>query len=329
MSFKTTAVIFLLATQSNIVSASPVSTGSHSGSGKLVKVPGGFLPIAKVHAIPPGGTIVHTADVTQLLDVDGSVLHSATRRANATFSKPILSHTAFAASKEPTEAIPGRNQKRSLLSASVSALWEAPSVYSFISRWTVPLLPQQGHQVLRYYTALVPPSADAIIQPVLQYGTTAAGGGQFWSISSWYLDYSSGTAYFTNATRLPSTQGTQYLSPFVINNDEFGGTPSLPHAWYFGFEYWQTQTGVNLYTTEDYRYVYVSLEVTNATNIVELPSEEPTILDNIVIGTTSEGGYASSIPWSIQNDEEDGVSILIASSSGAGGGGALDIRYTS
>ena len=55
----------------------------------------------------------------------------------------------------------------------------------FISEWVVPEAPtEQGNQTIFYFPAL---HDVAILQPVLQWGKSAIGGGEYWSVASWYV----------------------------------------------------------------------------------------------------------------------------------------------
>ncbi|KAJ7092145.1 hypothetical protein C8R44DRAFT_891201 [Mycena epipterygia] len=52
----------------------------------------------------------------------------------------------------------------------------------------IPALPAANHgQTVFLFNSIEPNSGDAILQPVLQYGPSAAGGGSFWALATWYL----------------------------------------------------------------------------------------------------------------------------------------------
>jgi len=77
---------------------------------------------------------------------------------------------------------------------------------SFLGTWNVPAAPAtQDQQTLFTFTGLqngytsAPPGGISIIQPVLQYGPSEAGGGSYWSIASWYVS-DSGAVYSTLQT---------------------------------------------------------------------------------------------------------------------------------
>jgi len=73
--------------------------------------------------------------------------------------------------------------------------WDAgDDLTSFNGTWTVPDAPSSyASQLLYTFTGLVntysmnSDEQEVIIQPVLQYGVSPAGGGQNWGIASWYV----------------------------------------------------------------------------------------------------------------------------------------------
>jgi hypothetical protein len=62
------------------------------------------------------------------------------------------------------------------------------AVSSFATTWTVPPVPSTyDGQTLFQFNSIEPNSGEAILQPVLQYGESAAGGGKYWAVASWYV----------------------------------------------------------------------------------------------------------------------------------------------
>jgi hypothetical protein len=62
------------------------------------------------------------------------------------------------------------------------------TVSSFSTTWKVPPAPSNyDGQTLFQFNSIEPASYDAILQPVLQYGGSAIGGGQYWAVASWYV----------------------------------------------------------------------------------------------------------------------------------------------
>ncbi|KAJ7826368.1 hypothetical protein B0H14DRAFT_2595838 [Mycena olivaceomarginata] len=62
-------------------------------------------------------------------------------------------------------------------------------ISEFKTYWTVPAAPSAWNgQLLYFFNGLQPlTGTSAILQPVLQYGVSPAGGGAYWSIASWYV----------------------------------------------------------------------------------------------------------------------------------------------
>jgi hypothetical protein len=74
--------------------------------------------------------------------------------------------------------------------------WNMPWYNGVINSWTVPNNPAVNGGLLYFFNGLEPSDGSAIIQPVLQYGTSPAGGGNFWGIATWYVAGS--TVVFTS-----------------------------------------------------------------------------------------------------------------------------------
>ncbi|PPQ89025.1 hypothetical protein CVT25_003946 [Psilocybe cyanescens] len=267
--------------------ASPVDP---SAADELVHTPGGMLPKSNIHTVPEGGKVVHSANEVRLLDADGTVLHVAPLKG----SKPRFNLPNGPAIKPSLDS-------RNLQSATIAAIVEAPSILSFISEWPLPPLPQvNSGQLLMYFAALAPPTVDALIQPTLQYGVSAAGGGPFWGIASWFI--TEDQAYVTNLTQL--TPGSETLQFFVVNEDEFLGTPGT-HVWSAGFQ--TSAAELEVQTTEVFNVAIVALEITNAITLGNLPNT-PTPISGISILETNRDSF-SPIPWSLSNDTADGITI--------------------
>jgi hypothetical protein len=79
------------------------------------------------------------------------------------------------------------------------AFWNntASAITSFTTDWVVPKVPSnQGSQTLFLFNGMQDGTTrrSYIIQPVLQWGPSAAGGGKYWAITNWYV--SSHQAFF-------------------------------------------------------------------------------------------------------------------------------------
>ncbi|MGA2877086.1 MAG: hypothetical protein ABSE82_16335, partial [Nitrososphaerales archaeon] len=80
----------------------------------------------------------------------------------------------------------------------------------FSGDWTVPSSPTDttdGQTIFLWIGLDASSTGDSadLIQPVLQWGPSAAGGGTHYSIDSWYIDFSSNTYYYGTLVSVSST----------------------------------------------------------------------------------------------------------------------------
>ncbi|GGB22963.1 hypothetical protein GCM10011511_53610 [Puia dinghuensis] len=85
------------------------------------------------------------------------------------------------------------------------AFWNntGAAITSFTTNWVVPSFPaNRGSQTLFLFNGMQDgtTASSYIIQPVLQWGPSAAGGGKYWAITNWYV--SSSQAFFGSLVRV-------------------------------------------------------------------------------------------------------------------------------
>ncbi len=124
----------------------------------------------------------------------------------------------------------------------------AHPVTYFSTTWTVPSAPtRQNNQTLFLFNAMQngTTAASYIIQPVLQWGSSAAGGGKYWAIANWFV---SGSQAYYSALQTVSTgtvlqgvlQQTSHSGTRYNYNSSFAGYPinqslqitGVPQAWW-------------------------------------------------------------------------------------------------
>ncbi len=72
---------------------------------------------------------------------------------------------------------------------------------SFSTQWVVPPAPiAEDGQVIFLFNGIQ--NETMIYQPVLQWGVSAAGGGNYWAVASWYADGQGGQAFHTDLVRV-------------------------------------------------------------------------------------------------------------------------------
>jgi hypothetical protein len=149
----------------------------------LVATPGGFRHPSLVHRVEPGHAL------------------------HATDGKVRLMNLASKASRDFREPEPSALEFPALGSGwIVYAYWNngtGKSITSFKTRWIVPPAPAHDDgQLIYLFNGIQNYGANfGILQPVLQWGASPAGGGAYWAVASWYVT-SSGAAFYTPAVKV-------------------------------------------------------------------------------------------------------------------------------
>lgn len=267
------------------IDAAPERAGTlvvQGGEGALaeetVLTPFGRRPISKVHRIPVGGRLAHVGKEIHLIDANDDVIHRA----------------------HPGDSIPRVPQASGWITyASWYYNKTSPPIKDFITTWTVPPNPATNHgQTLFLFNSIEPASFNAIIQPVLQWGPSYAGGGPHWSVASWYLVGSS--TYVTSLTNVSvgaSLEG-------VIDLTSYSGT-SFNYRSYFAY------IGNSLLTVTnaaELQWATETLESYGVTQNSDYPKGS-TPFDSIYLWL-NDNTYPS-LSWSTVNDVTDGLSTTV------------------
>jgi hypothetical protein len=136
------------------------------------------------------------------------------------------------------------------------------------SSWPVPPAPIQfTDQIVYLFSGAEPTSGASIIQPVLQYGTTPAGGGRFWGIASWFVS-SGGNAL--HSTLMQVSVGDTIQGTLFSNNCSASGVCGWTIATRDDTK--NISTALSVTTTEPYRWVNKAvLETYRISNCNKLP----------------------------------------------------------
>jgi len=151
-----------------------------TSTSNLVLTPAGYMPASNVHFLPPGNSLfVRNGRLQQLETRSGKMIRD--------FGQVEVTVT------------PQRQQATEAQGWIAYAWWAntGSAITRFTTTWTVPGTPsEQGSQTLFLFNGMQDGTTHTsyIIQPVLQWGPSAAGGGKYWSITNWYV--SSRHAFF-------------------------------------------------------------------------------------------------------------------------------------
>ena len=305
-------------------------TSEMSGMGGIGSTPGAALDAAT--ALPlnvdelvltPGGyrhkSLVHAVEVGHRLDMTAS----GNIRTMHPLGHEVRDYGFVHTRPGPGPLMPNNVQRHP---AAVPALGSGWIVYA---SWTN----NTGHPVTRFATTWVVPPAPAtdhgqtiflfngiqnstmIYQPVLQWGPSAAGGGSYWSVASWYADGQSGVSFHSSLVRVNAgdvlvgvmTLTGQANGKFNYNCEFTGiGNASLP-----------------ITNVEELTWNIQTLEAYSCQAATDYPNANFTALAAIDL-TTSAGHPA--ITWAPNNAITDvGQSTRVVSN--ANPGGEVDLYY--
>lgn len=188
------------------------------------------------------------------------------------------------------------------------------SITSFTTTWTVPPVPvsQDGQTIFLFNGIQNYGNNFGILQPVLQYGGSAAGGGAYWSVANWYVT-SGGNAFYT-----PLVQ--------VNANDTLVGVMSLTGSSGGTFDYESAFQGIGatlpVLNIAELLWCNETLEAYSVAQCSDYPAGA-TAFTAIGIQT---GGTTPVLNWTPVNQVTDcGQSATVASN--ANPGGEVDITY--
>jgi hypothetical protein len=176
-------------------------------SDDLVLTPGGFRPRSFVNVIEPGHglTRLETGEFAKLELATGKVTQLAKPSVG---QAQFTAHGPHGAPKGPSTPGPGAIAN----GWQVYAWWDSAnkSLTSFSTEWIVPPAPStsSGQTIFLFNGIQNTGTNFGILQPVLQWGGSAAGGGAYWSVASWYVT-SGGQAFHTNLVSV--NPGTKLL----------------------------------------------------------------------------------------------------------------------
>jgi len=165
----------------------------------LVPTPGGYRPKSLIHAVEPGHVLRMAGGRILMVNAAGQVV---------TDFGPVLLRPrteirrVLAANVAPTRRVPppGPIQAPGLRDHWITfAGWQnqGPPITMFSTTWVVPPAPRTNNgQLIYLFNGMT--NAAYIYQPVLQWGQSPIGGGNFWAIASWYVDGPKGKAFHSS-----------------------------------------------------------------------------------------------------------------------------------
>jgi hypothetical protein len=248
--------------------------------------PDGLMYKSCVHQVPDGAMIDTTTDTVTLDDV------VIAKYEPCPYKETIQNHDSAQTLAQKLD-----NDANALIPLAdgwwLSSFYSSPNQITYVSaNWTVPPAPVQTGATVFLFPSAEPYAENAIVQPVLQWGVSQAGGGNYWGIADWYVD-SSGNAYISSLQK--TTSGHQLLGTISRSSgssstwnmqisDKTGGI-STTLNFNTGMTSWNTAEGG-------------VLEAYNISSCRQLPATTSLAFTNV---TVKEGGTVAPY-WSSRVD---------------------------
>ena len=291
----------------SLVPESPTEIGEEAMPEDLVLTPGGLRPASLVHEVPAGHTVDETGGRVQVHDPSGAVVRDLGVVARRPEGVPLMpANVAHPPAVDP----------------SFGSGWIAYASWSnntgkaanfFATTWTVPPAPATSSgQTIFLFNGIQ--NSTMIYQPVLQWGSSAAGGGAYWAVACWYVDGQGGSALHSTLVR-------------VNPGDTLVGIMKLTGQSPQGFSYSSefegiANTSLAIQNVEQLTWLCETLECYGITKCSDYPSGE-TQMKAIKVET---GNSHPAMTWTATNAVTDcGQHATVVSSSSTDG--EVDLFY--
>jgi hypothetical protein len=301
----------------------PRSFVQHISSGDQVRATGAAPPFveqtrttgadgrdSRGRVLTPGGfrhpALVHRIDAGHVIDAASSRLRLLRRDADEVVEVPHVS-------VQPGD-VPGFGT-----GWITYAYWQnrtGQPVTDFITRWRVPKAPTSSSgQTIFLFNGIDPSNpSQAILQPVLQWGVSAAGGGNYWAVASWFVD-NSGHAFHTNLVQ---------VSEGDLLDGHMALTGQAPNSFSYSSEFTGiANTMLQVQTADELVWCNQTLEAYAITSCSDYPADTLTHMGQIDIRT---GQLTPTVDWTPADQVTDCNQHTIVVSN-TGSNGAVDLYY--
>ena len=170
--------------------------GTPATATDLVLTPGGYRVSSLVHKIESGALLDTKGNVLRKIDRSGIEMANFGELRLRQTGKPLMPLNV--AKAPPAGVVPALGSGWICYASWTES---ASPVSLFTTSWVVPPGPTtQSGQTIFLFNGIQ--NDTMILQPVLQWGPSAAGGGNYWSVACWYADGQNGHSFYTSPVRV-------------------------------------------------------------------------------------------------------------------------------
>jgi hypothetical protein len=268
---------------------------------ELLVTPGGARPRSVVHEIAPGHVLDGTDGRLRHLHPSGDLLSDFGELDARPEDEPLM----------PTEIAHPIAATRFGSGWITYASWANATgtpVSSFATTWEVPPAPRtQSGQTIFLFNGIQ--NSTMICQPVLQWGRSGAGGGDYWAVASWYVGGQGAPAFYSNLVRVnpgDTLRGIMTLSSEATEgltyNCQFQGIAN---------------TGLWIQNVRELTWCIETLECYGITQCSDYPDADLTAMKAIHLRT---GNTRPPVDWSTNDPVTDcGAQTNVVSNSSTDG----------
>jgi Secretion system C-terminal sorting domain len=188
----------------------------------------------------------------------------------------------------------------------------------FSTNWIVPSPPTtNSYQLIYLFNGLVSFSPSSILQPVLQWGKSPAGGGNYWSITNWYVWGSNSSHYFYGSL-IQVSPGTELHGLIKLTSDS-----SNTFNYNSSFTGYALGSDLQVNNAPPLNWACETLEAYGITKFTDYSSDEKIKMSEIQIRV---GNTYPSLTWNpINIPTEYGRHVYVVSNSSVSG--EVDIYF--
>ena len=274
-----------------------------------VLTPGGYRPRSLVHKVQPGHKLDAARGRLRTLTPSGAIAADHGEIPRRPAGRPLM---------------PGNVMLQPGVVPALGTGWivyadwsnnTGTPVSSFATTWTVPPAPAtQSGQTIFVFNGIQ--NSTMIYQPVLQWGPSAAGGGSYWAVASWYADGQGGQAFYSSLVQV--NPGDVLVGVMTLT-----GQNGAAFSYDCNFQ-GLANTDLPIQNVDELTWCIETLEAYGLTQCSDYPNTNDTAMTNISLQT---GGVSPGLTWAAVDVYTDcGQQAIVVSN--ANPGGEVDLYYS-
>jgi hypothetical protein len=295
--------------------------GSEGMADEYVLTPGGLRPKSLVHKVARDNVVDVTDGRLRLMRRSGEVVAELGELPTRPGGRPLMPRNVVPPSVRvapvapaPAGVVPAFGSGWITYASWTNGTGTPVSLFS--TTWVVPPAPStQSGQTIFLFNGIQ--NSTNIYQPVLQWGSSAAGGGNFWSVASWYVDGAGGTAFYSSL--VPVNPGDVLTGVMTLT----GQSPA-------GFSYncdftGIANTGLSIQNVQELTWLIETLECYGITQCSDYPAVNKTAMASINIQT---GATNPTVDWTVNNSVTECGQHTLLFDEDVAGNGEVDLWYS-